>query len=193
MDEKNYFSSINIRTFLLGTFVIVTIYCLSNVVKVDQPSEFTKITNEKEVYVEEKEIDGAEKEIDAEEKEIDGEEKDIDAEEKELKIEETNILDDCFHVYLGVGSNIGVQVRILFEQDKYPNAAINPIFNLKFGHINERHNLEKNEGKVICAVGFEPNGKHTEYIKSVENAYRKCGWRAHFMTETTFWSYHILF
>ena len=30
--------------------------------------------------------------------------------------------DDCWHVYLDVGTNIGVQIRKLFEPERYPGA-----------------------------------------------------------------------
>ena len=45
----------------------------------------------------------------------------------------TTLLDGCYHVYLDVGSNVGVQVRKLFEQDEYPEALAIPVFNDFFG------------------------------------------------------------
>ena len=49
-----------------------------------------------------------------------------------------NILDGCYHVYLDVGSNIGVQVRKLYEPELYPKANVHVIFNSRFGSILER-------------------------------------------------------
>ena len=93
-----------------------------------------------------------------------------------------NILDGCYHLYLDVGSNIGVQIRKLFEPTKYPNANVHSIFTSYFGTPEERKNSF--EGRVVCAVGFEPNSHHTQYLKQLESRYNKCGWRVTFMTET---------
>ena len=91
-----------------------------------------------------------------------------------------NILDGCYHVYLDVGSNIGVQVRKLYEPELYPKANVHTIFNSQFGSIEER-TLHK---QIICAVGFEPNSHHTEYLKQVESSYNKCGWNVKFFTQS---------
>ena len=71
----------------------------------------------------------------------------------------TNILDGCRFVYLDVGTNIGVQIRKLFEPELYPNASIHEVFNKYFGNIDERTNAG------VCAVGFEPNKNHTTHLK----------------------------
>ena len=70
-----------------------------------------------------------------------------------------NILDGCRYVYLDVGTNVGIQIRKLFEPDLYPNASIHKVFDQYFGNINKR----TSEG--ICAVGFEPNPSHTSILK----------------------------
>ena len=44
-----------------------------------------------------------------------------------------NLLDGCYHVYLDVGSNIGVQVRKLFQPAEYPGAAAIKVFQEAFG------------------------------------------------------------
>ena len=44
-----------------------------------------------------------------------------------------NILDGCYHVYLDVGSNIGVQVRKLYQPEQFPGALIINQFRLAFG------------------------------------------------------------
>ena len=49
-----------------------------------------------------------------------------------------NILDGCYHVYLDVGSNIGVQVRKLYEPELSPKANVHTIFNSQIGSIEER-------------------------------------------------------
>ena len=70
----------------------------------------------------------------------------------------------CYHVYLDVGSNIGVQIRKLFEPEKYPNAPVNAIFNSNFGKVEERRKIYGEQGNVVCAVGFEPNSHHTKHL-----------------------------
>ena len=97
---------------------------------------------------------------------------------------EENFLDGCYHVYLDVGSNIGIQVRKLFEPEKYPNSGALPVYDKLFGNIKERRNENHDHGKRICAVGFEPNPAHTQYLKDVEEKYNKCGYKIKFMTET---------
>ena len=71
-----------------------------------------------------------------------------------------NSLDGCRFVYLDVGTNIGIQIRKLFEPDLYPNAKIHKIFNKYFGKINTRLH------SGLCAVGFEPNPNHSPYLQS---------------------------
>ena len=51
-----------------------------------------------------------------------------------MSITPQNPLDGCYHVYLDVGSNIGVQIRKLFEPENYPNATVLQIFNENFSH-----------------------------------------------------------
>ncbi len=45
----------------------------------------------------------------------------------------SSLLDGCYHVYLDVGSNVGVQVRKLYEPELYPQAAVKPVFDEAFG------------------------------------------------------------
>ena len=109
----------------------------------------------------------------------------IEAEVNIVEEDKTNFLDGCYHVYLDVGSNIGVQVRKLFEPEKYPDASVHSIFNKYFGSIEERRKAyAENNGKIVCAVGFEPNSHHTKYLKEVESSYNSCGWNVKFMTES---------
>ena len=95
-----------------------------------------------------------------------------------------NILNGCYHVYLDVGSNIGVQVRKLFEPEIYPGASVHSIFNKNFGSIEQRRKAYSENGQIVCAVGFEPNHHHTQYLKEVESSYNNCGWRVLFLTES---------
>lgn len=83
----------------------------------------------------------------------------------------------CTYVYLDVGSNIGVQIRKLFEPEKYPGAPVLEIYDEVFG--KDRHNRTD-----ICAVGFEPNVHHTAHLKALEDSYTAKGWRVKIFTET---------
>ena len=101
-----------------------------------------------------------------------------------LELEYSGLLDGCYHVYLDVGSNLGIQVRKLFEPSLYPKAKINRYFNILFGNDTVRkHELAEND-KYICAIGFEPNSKLSSYLREIESSYNKCGWRVKFLTET---------
>ena len=73
----------------------------------------------------------------------------------------TNILDGCRFVYLDVGTNIGVQIRKLFEPELYPtqNVSIHQVFDTYFGSLEQRTKAG------VCAVGFEPNPNHTMYLE----------------------------
>ena len=95
-----------------------------------------------------------------------------------------SMLDGCYHVYLDVGSNIGIQVRKLFEPERYPKAKILSIYDEVFGNIDHRKKENHKNGKRICAVGFEPNPQHTKYLKNVEESYNSCGYRVKFYTDT---------
>jgi hypothetical protein len=79
-----------------------------------------------------------------------------------------NELDGCYHVYLDVGSNVGIQVRKLFEQKLYPNAKILAVFESYFGPADDKGNRQE----TVCAVGFEPNARHTPALQDVEQAHK---------------------
>ena len=98
------------------------------------------------------------------------------------KPERENPLDECYHVYLDVGTNVGIQIRKLFEPSKYPGASVHSIFNLNFGTLENR----QREGKKdkVCAIGFEPNFQHTADLKKLEKTYYDCGWKVKIFTET---------
>jgi len=85
-------------------------------------------------------------------------------------------LRSCTAIYLDVGSNIGVQVRKLFEPAKYPDAAILPTFTRLFGEPEGRRGLASG----LCALGLEPNPEHLPRLRQLERAYSARGWRIHF-------------
>jgi len=108
--------------------------------------------------------------------------------QKGSKAPVTNILDGCYHVYLDVGSNIGVQVRKLYQPEHFPGAGIINEFRLAFGG-DVKHDL-KDDFNDICVVGFEPNPRHTPGLLEIQEEYTKCGWSVRFHTETAVSNYN---
>ena len=94
-----------------------------------------------------------------------------------------NPLDNCYHVYLDVGTNVGIQIRKLFEPTKYPNALVHSIFESHFGSIDNRNSPKGGENKV-CAIGFEPNFNYNSRLTELEKKYNECGWKLKIFKET---------
>jgi hypothetical protein len=69
------------------------------------------------------------------------------------------VADGCEHVYLDLGSNIGVQVRKLFEPEAYPEAPLRRIFEEMFGPEGPQRSAR------VCAFGFEPNPRLTTRLR----------------------------
>lgn len=98
-----------------------------------------------------------------------------------------HLLDGCYHVFLDLGSNRGIQTRKLFEPDKYPKSRFQKIFTKYYGSVELRGEVQRSlgtNGNYICAVGFEPNSHHSEYLMATQTSHNKCGWRTKFFTET---------
>ena len=108
---------------------------------------------------------------------------------KPIKIQNPNIhktldaenisVQPCQRYYIDMGSNIGVQIRKLFEPIHYPDAPVLNIFSEYFGTQDMRDSSAK-----ICAVGFEMNPVHTNRLKSLESIYNRCGFHTKIYTET---------
>ena len=98
--------------------------------------------------------------------------------EKEFGVK--NELDGCYHIYLDVGSNVGIQVRKLFEPKLYPESNIQSVFDKYYG----KPEINGNRKETVCAVGFEPNPRHAATLKDIEQSHKACGWRTHFYTKT---------
>ena len=71
----------------------------------------------------------------------------------------------CSGFYIDLGTNIGVQVRKLFEPGRYPGAAIAAKFDKLFG---------ARRGQV-CAIGFEPNPLHWQRLRRLETEMMSVG------------------
>jgi len=88
------------------------------------------------------------------------------------------LLDGCAQVYLDIGSNVGVQVRKLFEPSLYPGAPVLEVFNRAFGDAGHRSQPSSQSG--LCAVGFEANPARTDRLREIEQSYKHKGWRVDF-------------
>ena len=73
----------------------------------------------------------------------------------------------CSHVYLDVGSNIGVQIRKLFQPRSYPGAPVTALFDEQYG---SRSRCER-----VCAIGLEPNPKHAARLDELQRRMREAG------------------
>jgi hypothetical protein len=87
-----------------------------------------------------------------------------------------SLAEGCRYIYFDVGSNIGIQVRKLFQPELYPKAKIVRHFDAVFGSPEFR----KQKDSGICVFGFEANPKHTPRLKALEKCYNTMGWRVHF-------------
>jgi len=90
-----------------------------------------------------------------------------------------SIVQHCQKYYIDMGSNIGVQIRKLFEPIYYPNAPVLNLFSEYFG----TQNMNSSSAKT-CAIGFEMNPVHTDRLKTLESIYNKCGFSTKIYTET---------
>lgn len=82
--------------------------------------------------------------------------------------------DGCEHLFLDVGSNIGMHARFLFEPYLYrPRHLYDDILDNEFGvdRIYRRENM--------CVVAFEPNPTHRQRHQELAAAYARQGWRYH--------------
>ena len=65
-----------------------------------------------------------------------------------------------------MGTNIGVQIRKLFEPHKYPNASVLPVFEQLFGPAPRCG---------VCAIGIEPNPRHAARLHRLQRDLRAQG------------------
>ena len=87
-----------------------------------------------------------------------------------------NLLENghCKRVYFDLGSNVGVQIRKLYQPLHFRGAKVLPIFSKYFGH----------ERKDICAFGFEPNSIHSATLENLEERYTAAGYPVVMFTRT---------
>ena len=87
------------------------------------------------------------------------------------------LADDCFNVYLDFGSNVGIQVRKIYEPQLFPHGKVLRFFDSYLGPAAARR-------EETCAFGFEINPFHTSRLLMLQAAYIERGWRTRFFTET---------
>ena len=80
----------------------------------------------------------------------------------------------CRYIYIDMGTNIGVQIRKLYEPHLYRGAPVLPLFQEMFG----------NHSSEVCSVGFEANPLHDKYLKEFEAYSLRRGWRVKIFTST---------
>ena len=80
--------------------------------------------------------------------------------------------DGCYHVFLDVGSNIGIHGRFLYEPHQYPESKSSvAAFAREFG--TDRDNRD------FCVFAFEPNPQFETRHLELSRAYSAMGWRYH--------------
>jgi FkbM family methyltransferase len=87
-------------------------------------------------------------------------------------------LSSCSKIFLDLGSSSGVNVRMLYEPEKYGGAALLKPLEKAFGSPTERKAHAETSG--ICALGLEPNPSHGQRLKDLQEAYEARGWHTHF-------------
>jgi FkbM family methyltransferase len=82
------------------------------------------------------------------------------------------LADDCYHIFLDVGANIGIHNRFLFEPHLYPKSSSARHFQSELGAFDNRD---------MCAFAFEPNPVHKHRLEKLSQAYQAVGWRLYIL------------
>ena len=81
-------------------------------------------------------------------------------------IGELIVTHSCEAVYLDIGSNIGVQIRKLYEPQKYPGAPVHSLFAETFASTDRCR---------VCAIGVEPNPRHRNRLWQLQTRLSAAG------------------
>jgi hypothetical protein len=79
----------------------------------------------------------------------------------------------CQHFYIDMGTNIGIQLRKLYEPHYFPGAQALPTFDMYFGNEKATNNRTRSN---VCSIGFEPNHVHFDRLNGLQNKYRMAGY-----------------
>jgi hypothetical protein len=95
---------------------------------------------------------------------------------------DTHLLDGCFHVFLDVGANVGINHHHLFRwkapHHQYRHGAMQPAFDRYFGHTKAARRAS------VCSVGIEANPNHSPSLLALSSMHHAHGIRTDFLTET---------
>jgi hypothetical protein len=72
------------------------------------------------------------------------------------------------------GTNVGAQLRKLYDPWQFPEAHILDLYNETYG--GSRSN--------VCAIGIEANAAHTQYLTELNNYFQRKGYQAVVLTNT---------
>lgn len=93
----------------------------------------------------------------------------------------------CNHVYLDLGSNVGMQIRKFLQPLSYPLSKVwPPIFDVHFG----KYDIKTNNRSDVCVFGFEPNPVHNNVLKKTEMYYQHNGFSVVIFRETAIAIHH---
>lgn len=81
----------------------------------------------------------------------------------------------CKHIYLDMGTNVGMQIRKLYEPHYFPRARSLPYFSSTFGDGDRRD---------VCSLGFEPNSMHAPRLIELQTSYQKANFPSVIFTNT---------
>ncbi|RYG65791.1 hypothetical protein EON64_11190 [archaeon] len=92
----------------------------------------------------------------------------------------------CKHIYLDMGTNIGMQFRKLYEPHLFPRARSLPYYSSTFGDGSRRD---------VCSLGFEPNSLHAERLSILQASYQKANYPTVIFTNAAVMNYdgHVVF
>lgn len=94
---------------------------------------------------------------------------------------------ECSHILVDWGANIGMHSRFIFESDKYPARVgsqlekMYAIFDKKLGTVQERR-------LKTCVFGVEANEKRCPRLSELEDVHKKAGWNTHYDCPFAVWS-----
>ncbi|GBF98964.1 hypothetical protein Rsub_12610 [Raphidocelis subcapitata] len=78
-------------------------------------------------------------------------------------------------IYLDIGTNLGVQIRKLYDPWQFPGAKVLGLYNATYGGHNR---------SGVCALGVEANPVHTPYLNTLNAFFARKGYQALVLTGT---------
>lgn len=87
---------------------------------------------------------------------------------------EPKLADGCRHVYVDLGTNVGHQIRKVYEPELYHGNPTEEIFRAHFGQYRDG----------VCSFGFEANPVHKQRLQRLEQYFLHWGKRVQLFTAT---------